>query len=218
MKLLMLGLLVLTACNGGEKVRKRGTAASGSASNQTASGSGPGSAGPEADSGFSANLTVKNCDQILRTMEKVTGHSRLSANVQTMYMKVKGSCPTETAVDALDGSKITAINNIAFEFCQGYVDGVIKKGGVAGIDVSKAPLVGITDEGLDALYSDFYSRFYLGPRSGIPPLESIKKTVDPVIKDIRASVGATTATGVASEAIIRGACGIVLSSAPVITQ
>jgi hypothetical protein len=217
MKLLMLGLLVLTACNGGEKVRKRGTAPNGSAATQTASSSSD-TTTTAADSGFSANLTIKNCDQILRTMEKLTGHSRLSANVQTMYMKVKGSCPTETSLDSLDGSKITAINNIAFEFCQGYVDGVIKKGGVAGIDVSKAPLVGITDAGLDALYSDFYSRFYLGPRTGIPPLESIKKTVDPVIKDIRASVGATTATGVASEAIIRGACGMVLSSAPVITQ
>lgn len=216
MKLLMLGLLVLTACNGGEKVRKRGTAASGSAATQTASGGSDTATAP--DSGFSANLTMKNCDQILRTMEKLTGHPRLSANVQAMYMKVKGSCPTETSLDSLDGSKITAINNIAFEFCQGYVDGVIKKGGVAGIDVSKAPLVGITDNGLDALYSDFYSRFYLGPRAGIPPLESIKKTVDPVIKDLRASVGATTATGVASEAIIRGACGMVLSSAPVITQ
>lgn len=216
MKILLMSLLVLTACNGGEKVKKRGTQTSGgSAANSTNSGS---SGETAADSGFSANLTVKNCDQILRTMERVTGHSRLSANVQTMYNKVKGSCPTETALDSLDGSKITAINNIAFEFCQGYVDGVIKKGEVAGIDVSKAPLDGISDAGLEALYADFYSRFYMGPRTGIPPLESIKKTVDPVIKEIRASVGATTATGVASEAIIKGACGIVLSSAPVITQ
>jgi len=203
MKLLFIALLVVYGCSGGSS-KKRPSKVKVEKSADTS----------EAPT---FRLAIKNCDQILRTMERLTGTSRLQAPVSAVYETVKGSCPADASPDSFDGSHIVAINKLALAFCSGYVTKVIKVGAVSGIDVTKAPKIGITDKGLDNLYEDFFKRFYMGPRTGIPDVAQIKASIEPTLKEVR-DVATTPATPAASEALMQGACGMVLSSAPVITQ
>jgi hypothetical protein len=213
MKLLFVALLAVYGCSGDSKSKKRDLANKGPVSEEQKNAG----AQPAAPEPSIFRLAIKNCDQLLRTMERMTGTSRLVAPVSTVYDNVKGSCPTDQSPDSFDGSQIVAINKLAMAFCSGYVTTVVKAGQITGLDLTKAPKIGITDAGLDNLYSDFFTRFYYGPRAGVPDVAKIKATIDGTLKEVR-DAATTPATVVASEAIIQAACGSVLSSAPVITQ
>jgi len=205
---------VVYGCSGDSHSKKRALQVKGPVSVEQKPSSGADQVAEEAPI---FRLAIKNCDQLLRTMERITGASRLQPPVSTVYDSVKGSCPTDPSPDSFDGSQIVAVNKLATAFCAGYVTNVIKKGLVTGIDVTQPPKVGVTDAGLDNLYTDFFKRFYLGPRSGIPDVAKIKASIDGTLKEVR-DAASTPASAKGSEALVQAACSTVLSSAPVITQ
>ncbi len=216
MKILFVALLVVYGCSADSHSIKRALQNKGPVvADQKVSGAADQT--PAAVEAPIFKLAIKNCDQVMRTMERITGASRLQPPVSTVYESVKGSCPTDPSPDSLDGSQIVAFNKLATAFCAGYVTNVIKKGLVSGIDVAQPPKVGVTDAGLDNLYDDFFKRFYLGPRSGIPDVAKIKASIDSTLKEVR-DAATTPATARGSEALIQAACSTVLGSAPVITQ
>lgn len=214
MKVLYVVLLVVYGCSADSYSKKRALQVKGPVSVQEKASGG---ADQVSEEGSIFRLAVKNCDQLMRTMERITGASRLQPPVSTVYESVKGSCPTDPSPDSFDGSQIVAVNKLATAFCAGYVTNVIKKGLVSGIDVTQPPKVGVTDAGLDNLYADFFKRFYLGPRSGIPDVPKIKETLDGTLREVR-DAAATPVTARGSEALIQAACSTVLSSAPIIIQ
>jgi len=159
-------------------------------------------------------IYIKNCEQVLRTMERLTGVSRNDARVQKVYTDIQGSCPMNSSPDNFDAPQIIAYQKLALEFCDGYVRDVILKGGVKELNANNPPATALSQAALDGLYQDFYSRLWMGPRIGIPSLESLKSRVEPLISDLKSGAPATAP---ATQAIIQGACGAVLSSSTVIT-
>jgi len=163
----------------------------------------------------SAVLSIKNCEQILRAMEKITGVSRLSGDVNKVYLNVEGSCPQDSKPDSFDAAQMVAVNKIALEFCGVYVDQAAAKGSIKDLDLNKSPELAFTDTALASLYQTFYSQFWMGPRQGIPPFENMKKELDSLVNELRKTGNKTPA---ATKAITQGLCAAVLGAAPVIIQ
>lgn len=210
LKLILLISMVLLGCDPGNKEIKRTLSKKSQASQNQA----PGTAAPVSLTS-SAVLSIKNCDQILRAMEKLTGVSRLAPEIKAVFLKVEGSCPIEGKPDSFDAAQMVAVNNIALEFCGLYVDQVAAKGSIKDLDLNKIPEQAFTAPALASLYQTFYSQFWLGPRSGIPPFENMKKELDSLVAEL---IKTDKKTAIATKAIAQGLCSAVLGAAPVIVQ
>jgi hypothetical protein len=209
-KFILLLSFCLLGCDPGKKEFKR-TLSKKTTASQDAT---PGTAGPVSLTS-PAVLSIKNCDQILRAMEKLTGVSRLAPEIKAVFLKVEGSCPLESKPDSFDAAQMVAVNNLALEFCGLYVDQVAAKGSIKDLDLNKIPEQAFTAAGLDSLYQTFYTQFWLGPRGGIPPFENMKKELDSLVAEL---IKTDKKTAIATKAIAQGLCSAVLGAAPVIVQ
>lgn len=162
-----------------------------------------------------AVLSIKNCDQILRAMEKLTGVSRLSPEINAAYLKVEGSCPQDSKPDSFDAAQMVAVNTLALEFCGLYTEQAAAKGSIKDLDLNKIPELAFTEPALASLYQTFYSQIWMGPRQGIPPFEDMKKELDLLVNQLRKT---DKKTPLATKAIAQGLCAAVLGAAPVIVQ
>lgn len=159
-------------------------------------------------------IYMKNCDQIVRTMAKLTGVSSQDPSVQNIISETKGACPASSDPEAFDAPQIVAYQKLALEFCGGYVREIVLKDKLDGLNAKLPPNEALTPSATNALYSDFYTRLWMGPRAGIPSSEALKASLDPLIEELKRSAGNTAA---ATQSIIQGSCAAVLSSSPVIS-
>ncbi len=204
--------IFLIGCDPGNKESRRSLTGKSKSSENAGANSGPSAS---ASLTSPAVLSIKNCDQILRAMEKLTGVSRLSPAVNAVYLQVEGSCPQESKPDAFDAAQMVAVNKLALEFCGVYVDQAAAKGSIKDLDLNKIPEQAFTEPALTSLYQTFYSQFWMGPRQGIPPFENMKKELDSLVSELRKT---DKKTPVATKAITQGLCAAVLGAAPVIIQ
>lgn len=159
-------------------------------------------------------IYMKNCEQVIRTMAKLTGVSAQDPSVQNIISETKGACPMGSDPEVFDAPQIVAYQKLALEFCGGYIREIILKDKLPDLNAKLPPSQALTPNAINALYSDFYSRLWMGPRAGIPSSEALKASLDPLIEDLKRSAGQTAA---ATQSIIQGSCAAVLSSAPVIS-
>jgi hypothetical protein len=212
-KNLILVSMFLLGCDPGQKEIKR-TKSKKSKSSESVATSQP-SSPISASLTSPAVLSIKNCDQILRAMEKLTGVSRLSPEVNAAFLKVEGSCPQDSKPDSFDAAQMVAVNTLALEFCGVYTEQAATNGSIKDLDLNKIPELAFTEPALASLYQTFYSQIWMGPRQGIPPFEDMKKELDVLVNELRKT---NKKTPQATKAIAQGLCAAVLGAAPVIVQ
>lgn len=162
------------------------------------------------------SIKLKNCDQIMRTLSKLTGVSFLSPSIQLAYDELKGSCPSQSDLDSLSPANIGLYIKLAVEFCGLYAvklrDGSVLK----NLDFSKTPSKAFTAGAKKELYQHFYDKFwYGGIRTDIPSFDSLEEQIDTTLKDILA-VDVEDKPD-ATRFVVQGLCVPVLSGTPVTT-
>ena len=115
-----------------------------------------------ADAAAQVNLTsikVKNCDQLLRTMSKLTGVSFTKNSLKASYEENKGACPQSESLDDLSPSNISLGIKLAMDFCGAYAEKLMAEKKPASLDYSKGPKEAFTSQAKSDLFNYFITNF-----------------------------------------------------------
>lgn len=163
------------------------------------------------------SIKLKNCDQLLRTMAKLTGVDFNSPKVKTAYKELKGGCPGAEDLDSLSPSNIGVAVKLSVEFCGLYSEKLMTSKKISSLDFSKTPGEAFTSAAKEQLFKDFYNTLWNGDvRSDIPSYESLKKASEKTLSELLSEDELKNKDG-ATKFVVQGLCAPVLSAAPVTT-
>lgn len=162
-------------------------------------------------------LKLKNCDQLLRTMSKVTEVDFNTPKIKSSFEEMKGACPSSEKLDDLSPSNITVAVKLSMDFCGAYASKLEKAKVPKSLDYSKAPGEAFSNKAKDDLYTLFYNQLWNGDvRAGIPTFEEVKISSNDLLDDLFKD-SSVKDSPMATKYIVQALCIPMLSSAPITT-
>jgi hypothetical protein len=163
------------------------------------------------------SIKVKNCDQLLRTMSKVTGVDFNDPSIKASFDEIKGACPGSESLDDLSPSNISIGIKLAMDFCGAYADKLAKEKRPSSLNFGQSPETAFSSNAKKDLYKLFYSELWNGDvRGEIPTLSEVTQSSDALLKellednDVKGKEGGT-------KYVVQGLCVPMLSAAPITT-
>ena len=163
------------------------------------------------------SIKVKNCDQLLRTMSKVTGVDFNDDGLKASFEEMRGACPGSESLDDLSPSNISIGIKLAMDFCGAYAMKLEKEKRPASLDYGKTPNVAFSEKAKNDLYKLFYNELWNGDvRGEITSLGEVKQSSNKLLKELLADDGVKSKED-GTKYVVQGLCIPMLSAAPVTT-
>lgn len=163
------------------------------------------------------SIKLKNCDQLVRTMGKLTGISYADESIVASLKELKGACPTDENLDSISPSNISLAIKLSMEFCGKFAEKLKTDKSLSKLDFTKTPKMAFTAAAKDELFTLFYNQLWNGDvRKDVPSLEELKASSESLLADILKQ-SEVDAKENATTYVVQGLCAPVLSAAPVTT-
>lgn len=164
------------------------------------------------------SIKLKNCDQLLRTMSKLTGIDYADADIKKAYEEIKGACPTSSDLDNLSPSNISLAVKLSMEFCGKYADKINSEKLVPSLDFGKSPKDAFSSAAKKDLFLFLYNTVWNGDvRSDVPSYDTLHDSSEKLLSNLLEQAEEVADKAGATKFVVQGLCTPIMSSAPVTT-
>lgn len=154
---------------------------------------------------------VKNYEQLLKTYSHLTGVSATDSNIVRVYNEVQSSLPTENDVKVFAASHQVAITKLAAEFCNRLVENSTFRSAIwPNFPFTTIAGTALTPANRAFILQKAIERFWV-----VASEDDVREAEEEILPLIDVLLLSETNDQIATRAVVKGVCTMVLSSSHV---